>query len=105
MGEIIKPIMVMAILPPLLNAFGFASELGPAFNLVLQLLPLAVVLSIIDELDFGGGIGEMVKPLITLPFLFGVINALGIASFDTQMLGVVQTLVILGVILKVFESL
>ena len=101
-GDIIKPLLIIALIPTLIGALGV--DLGDTFDLITSILPLVLVLSIMNELDFGGEMGEVIKPLIVIPFVFQIVEALGVTVIDPQLLDMVTTVVLIGVIMKVFEE-
>ena len=90
------------MIPTLVGALGV--DLGGTFDLITGILPLVLILSIMNELDFGGEMGEVIKPLITIPFVFQIIEGLGVTVIDPQLLDMVTTVVLIGVIMKVFEE-
>ena len=103
-GDIIKPLLIFAILPQLLSTLGLGSTV-PGLDIVSSILPMILIISILDKLDLGKW-GEKLKPALILPYVIQLISTLGGTTTDlTQLMSVVNLMVYIGVLSAVFDEL
>lgn len=98
-GNVLKVLLIVSILPTLTAAFGTTV---PGLDLINGILPLLIIIPLFEEMDFGE-YGNLIKPLIMIPMVLNIMNGLGFTVLDSQTVNLIQTMVIVGLIMKIAE--